>query len=255
VPAGVGSDLEPVSKFQGLVAGPLLFIGLPIALFLLIARIEPRRAHLWSSAKAYGAIGIAGVVGGLGAHAAFVLRATDRNHALSENLIELVLPILLIVSANYVTKLRSNFFIGIRTPWTLSSEVAWRRTHRVGGRVLMLLGLVLIPPAFVLDAGTNGWVTGLALLGSRSRTRRLFVLRLAKRSDFTLLGPNSRAMPTLMNDHVGEEDLDTAGASIQTFAPGGLWGWSPAEFWRFSLSPPLPYGECGAADRVVDDGR
>lgn len=27
-----------------------------------------------------------------------------------------------------------------------------------------------------------------------------------------------------MNDHVGEEDLDTAGASIQTFAPGGLWG-------------------------------
>lgn len=105
------------------------------------------------------------MVGGLGAHAAFVLRATDRNLALSENLIELVLPILLIVSANYVTKLRSNFFIGIRTPWTLSSEFAWRRTHRVGGRVLMLLGLVLIPPAFLLDAGTNGWVTGLALLG------------------------------------------------------------------------------------------
>jgi hypothetical protein len=100
VPAGVGSDLEPVSKFQGLVAGPLLFIGLPIALFLLIARIEPRRAHLWSSAKAYGAIGIAGVVGGLGAHAAFVLRATDRNLALSENLIELVLPILLSSDAN-----------------------------------------------------------------------------------------------------------------------------------------------------------
>ena len=58
-----------------------------------------------------------------------------------------------------------------------------------------------------------------------------------------------------MNDHVGEEDLDTAGASIQTLRGVGCGGWSPAEFWRFSLSPPLPYGECGAADRVVDDGR
>lgn len=56
VPAGIGSDLELVSKFEGLVIGPLLLIGLPTALFLLIPRIEPRRDHLWASAKAYGAI-------------------------------------------------------------------------------------------------------------------------------------------------------------------------------------------------------
>src|SRR5918994_4689833 len=137
VPAGIGSDLEPVSKFQGLIIGPLLFMGLPIALFLLIPRIEPRRGHLWSSAKAYGAIWIAVVLGGLVAHTAFVLRATDRTLDLSENIFELVFPFLLVVTGNYLSTLRSNFFVGIRTPWTLSSDLAWRKTHRVGGRVLI----------------------------------------------------------------------------------------------------------------------
>jgi uncharacterized membrane protein len=166
VPAGIGSDLEPVSKFQGLVIGPLLFIGLPIALFLLIPRIETRRHHLWSSAKAYGAIWIAVVLGGLVAHTAFVLRATNRSLDLSENILELVFPLLLIVTGNYLSKLRSNFFIGIRTPWTLSSDLAWRKTHRVGGRVLILLGLALIPFAFYLDSAISLWVTGVAVVGT-----------------------------------------------------------------------------------------
>jgi uncharacterized membrane protein len=166
VPAGIGSDLEAVSKFQGLVIGPLLFIALPIALFLLIPRIEPRRDHLWSSAKAYGAIWMALVLGGLVAHTAFVLRATDRSIDLSENLIELVFPLLLIVTGNYLSKVRSNFFVGIRTPWTLSSDIAWRKTHRVGGRVLILLGLALIPLAFFLESAANLWVTRAAVVGT-----------------------------------------------------------------------------------------
>jgi uncharacterized membrane protein len=166
VPAGIGSDLSSVSKFQGLVIGPLLFIGLPIALFLVIPRIEPRRDNLWSSAKAYGAIWMALVLGGLVAHTAFVLRATDRSLDLSENLIELVFPLLLLVVGNYLSKVRSNFLVGIRTPWTLSSDIAWRKTHRVGGRVLILLGLALIPLAFYLDPATNLWVTGAAVVGT-----------------------------------------------------------------------------------------
>jgi uncharacterized membrane protein len=166
VPAGIGSDLDPVSKFQGLIIGPLLFIGLPIALFLLIPRIEPRRHHLLSSAKAYGAIWVTVVLGGLVVHTAFVLRAANRSLDLSENLIELVFPLLLIVAGNYLSKLRSNFFVGIRTPWTLSSDIAWRKTHRVGGRVLILVGLALVPLAFYLDSATNLWVTGAAVVGT-----------------------------------------------------------------------------------------
>jgi|AntRauMinimDraft_4_1070384.scaffolds.fasta_scaffold01644_3 uncharacterized membrane protein len=35
-----------------------------------------------------------------------------------------------------------NWFIGIRTPWTLSSDAVWDRTHRLGGRLFKLAALV-----------------------------------------------------------------------------------------------------------------
>jgi len=51
---------------------------------------------------------------------------------------------LFVVLGNYITRVRPNWFLGIRTPWTLSSERAWRETHRVGGTLFVLGGLVLI---------------------------------------------------------------------------------------------------------------
>jgi uncharacterized membrane protein len=50
--------------------------------------------------------------------------------------------ILLMVMGNYLGKVRSNFSFGIRTPWTLSSEKSWNRSHRLGGWLLFGLGLL-----------------------------------------------------------------------------------------------------------------
>ena len=53
------------------------------------------------------------------------------------------------IIGNYLGKVRSNFFFGIRTPWTLSSERSWNRTHRLGGRLFFGLGLVaVVTPIF-----------------------------------------------------------------------------------------------------------
>ena len=37
---------------------------------------------------------------------------------------------------------KQNWFIGIRTPWTLSSERVWNKTHRIGGRLFKIAGVV-----------------------------------------------------------------------------------------------------------------
>lgn len=42
---------------------------------------------------------------------------------------------LLAIIGNYLTTVRSNFFIGIRTPWTIDNEEVWRKTHLLGGRL------------------------------------------------------------------------------------------------------------------------
>lgn len=51
---------------------------------------------------------------------------------------------LFIVLGNYMPKTRSNWFVGIRTPWTLSSEETWVKTHRFGGKLFVLIGIMLV---------------------------------------------------------------------------------------------------------------
>ncbi len=58
--------------------------------------------------------------------------------------------LVIIVTGNYLGKIRSNYFAGFRTPWTLSSELSWNKTHRLGGKLLFLLGVVLIAGSIIV---------------------------------------------------------------------------------------------------------
>lgn len=57
---------------------------------------------------------------------------------------------LLVAVGNYLGKARRNTLIGIRTPWTLSDARVWDKTHRLGGRLMMLGGLALVGLGLVL---------------------------------------------------------------------------------------------------------
>ncbi len=52
--------------------------------------------------------------------------------------------VLFIVIGNFLGKVRKNFFIGIRTPWTLASDEVWARTHRLAGWLFVGGGLVML---------------------------------------------------------------------------------------------------------------
>ncbi len=52
--------------------------------------------------------------------------------------------LLMIVIGNYFGKLKRNYFVGIKTPWTLSSENVWNKTHRLGSRLFIVWGALLI---------------------------------------------------------------------------------------------------------------
>ncbi len=69
--------------------------------------------------------------------------------------------LLFMVLGNYLGKLRKNFFMGIRTPWTLASDEVWSRTHRLGGWMFVLIGGILFAGAFVTI--TPGWLMLLVL--------------------------------------------------------------------------------------------
>jgi uncharacterized membrane protein len=67
--------------------------------------------------------------------------------------IDIIVPIavgiLFIVLGNYMPKFKHNYFVGIKTPWTLANEKVWAKTHRFGGKVFIVMGLVLVFSAFI----------------------------------------------------------------------------------------------------------
>jgi uncharacterized membrane protein len=66
------------------------------------------------------------------------------------NLIQGSLGLLFLLIGNQLGKSRRMFLVGIRTPWTLSSEEVWIATHRLAGKLLVLGGLLLILAALLL---------------------------------------------------------------------------------------------------------
>jgi len=51
---------------------------------------------------------------------------------------------LFILIGLFLPKIKKNYFVGIRTPWTLHSEEVWNRTHQFAGRAFIIAGLVIL---------------------------------------------------------------------------------------------------------------
>jgi immunity protein, SdpI family len=71
--------------------------------------------------------------------------------------------VVLLVLGNYLGKVTRNFFVGIRTPWTLANPEVWLRTHRVGGVLCVLAGAIILIASFV-GSGTPAVAIGVILV-------------------------------------------------------------------------------------------
>jgi len=55
-------------------------------------------------------------------------------------LVSLIVGLLFIYIGIYMKKIKSNWFVGIRTPWTLSNDIVWEKTHKFGGKIFVIIG-------------------------------------------------------------------------------------------------------------------
>lgn len=63
-----------------------------------------------------------------------------------------------VVLGNFLGNVRPNYFVGIRTPWTLENPETWRATHRLGGRLMFFGALVLLVAQFFLSEEVFAWL-------------------------------------------------------------------------------------------------
>lgn len=74
-----------------------------------------------------------------------------------------LLGALFMLLGNYLAKFPKNFFVGIRTPWTLASDAVWYRTHRLGGWSFMVAGVLLLV-AGAAGMGLEPWLFATVLV-------------------------------------------------------------------------------------------
>ncbi|WP_302245818.1 SdpI family protein, partial [[Ruminococcus] torques] len=78
-----------------------------------------------------------------------------------EIFISALIGVFFIVLGNYMPKLQQNYTIGIKLPWTLNSEENWNRTHRLGGKLYIVMGIAMILMSFIdslLGSEAAAWI-------------------------------------------------------------------------------------------------
>ena len=104
--------------------------------------IDPRGANYAKFGGAFEAIFDSLMVFLLGMHIV-LLRAGLGHPVQIQRIAPFGIGVLLIVIGNLLPRCRPNWFVGIRTPWTLSSDRVWEKTHRFGGRLFVAAGFLI----------------------------------------------------------------------------------------------------------------
>ncbi len=140
-------------KYLLLMPGAVMLTGVILSL---VPLIDPRRANLEASRKAYLAtwIGMSLLLTLIHVGICIAMLQAGGDFELPNNAVRFVIAgcgLLMIVIGNYMPKTRSSFMFGVRTPWTLSSDIAWEKTHRLAGPLFMLAGALGMAGAFLFD--------------------------------------------------------------------------------------------------------
>lgn len=138
-------------KFWGVFLMPLVTIAL-VLLFLAIPLIDPLKANIAQFRSIYNIFIVVFTAYMLFIHALTLLAALGYQF----NMTYLLVPAvgLVFISLGFLMrKAKRNFFIGIRTPWTLSSDDVWEETHKLGSLMFMIAGAVTVVSAFFGETG------------------------------------------------------------------------------------------------------
>jgi len=131
-----------MSKFWGLFLIPLISAGL-FLLFIAIPKIDPLKTNIEKFRKYYDGFITLIII--------FLfylyLLTIFWNMGIRFDIIQLLAPafgILFYYCGILTENAKRNWFIGIRTPWTLSNDAVWDKTHKIGGKLFKISGIVVL---------------------------------------------------------------------------------------------------------------
>ena len=122
-----------MSKFWGLFFMPFVILGL-FLLFIAIPKIDPLRANYEKFRKYYDGLVLTVILFMFYIYMLSVVWNTGRQFNMTLCMVPAI-GLLFYYLGIIVENAKRNWFVGIRTPWTLSSDIVWEKTHKIGGKL------------------------------------------------------------------------------------------------------------------------
>lgn len=129
-----------MSKFGGLFLMPIISLVL-LLLFIIIPKIDPLKHNIEKFRKYFNGFIVLMMLFLFYLYILTILW----NIGVRFNFVHLLVPIFSIFfyyCGILIQKAQRNWFIGIRTPWTLSNEQVWNKTHKIGGILFKIAGII-----------------------------------------------------------------------------------------------------------------
>jgi uncharacterized membrane protein len=137
--AGEADDFGPKWINAFLLPG----IAVITYLFLLfIPKIDPKK-RIESAQKPIAAIRILISLFLVGIYSLVMMKSLDMDIDISRFVL-ISVGVVILITGNYINSIKPNYFIGIRTPWTLEDPDVWKKTHRFSSKVWIIGGLIMI---------------------------------------------------------------------------------------------------------------
>ncbi len=153
-----------MSKLWGVMFMPLITTG-TFALFLVIPFMDPLKANIAQFRETFNLFLIFITVFMLYIHGLTLAWSLGyQNFKMGSAMLPLM-GLLFIFIGYMLRKAKRNFFIGIRTPWTLSSDFVWDKTHQLGSVLFMASGALTILGGLI-GGMTAFWLMFVPLIGS-----------------------------------------------------------------------------------------
>ncbi|MEO8933577.1 MAG: SdpI family protein [Xanthomarina sp.] len=136
-----------------LILIPILLPLLTYVIFLVVPKIDPKKKlhQMGNKLKTLKIL----MTTFMSILAIFILYSSKTQSIENSNYLIISIGILYILLGNYFKTIKANYFIGIRTPWTLESESVWKETHKLGGKLWFLGGIIIVLFSFILESEKN----------------------------------------------------------------------------------------------------
>jgi uncharacterized membrane protein len=132
---------------------PILLPLLVYLLFWIIPKIDPKR-KIKNMGRKYDLLKTFMTIF-MSALAVVIIYASKNDSFYNPNYILLAIGCLFVVLGNFFKTIRANYFIGIKTPWTLENETVWKETHKLAGKFWFVGGIIIILSSLILEKKEN----------------------------------------------------------------------------------------------------